>query len=97
MVQSSRAGISYSDFWKMTPSEWAAFIEGYMLREEDAWQRTRVLYAIIYNTNVDHHYQKRPDELIPLPGDRKNLTMETPEVKYLNDVERQKLKTLYKI
>jgi len=69
-----------------------------MLREEDAWQRTRVLYALIYNTNVESRHQKGADELIPLPGDKKNIGADiTPNIKYLTDKEREELQRKYKL
>ena len=81
----------------MTPREWAACIDGYMLREEDAWQRTRVIYALIYNTHVDRHHQLKPQELIPLPGDKKVQETVQQQVRYLTDEEREILKKRYKL
>jgi hypothetical protein len=82
----------------MTPCEWAFFMEGYKLREEDAWQRTRVVYALIYNTNVDRHHQMKPQELIPLPGDVKSENSEEDaRIKYLTEEERVQLRKLYKL
>jgi hypothetical protein len=74
----------------MAPSEWAVWMDGHMLREEDEWRRTRAIYALIYNTNVDRHHQMRAEELIPLPGDSHYELIETP-VRYLTDEEREKL------
>jgi hypothetical protein len=80
----------------MTPFEWVSFINGYMLREEDAWQRTRVLYALIYNTNVESRHQKRADELIPLPGDKKYKDIDTGKAaRYLTGSEREQLRKKY--
>ncbi len=51
-------------------------MEGYRLKDEDEWQRTRMIYAMIYNVNVEHHHQMKPNELIPLPGDKKEAEEE---------------------
>lgn len=88
--QSSRSGLSYSDFWKMTPCEWAMWMDGYMMHEEDEWRRTRVIYALIYNTNVDRHHQLKPEELIPLPSDSQVEPVEAP-IRYPTDEERERL------
>jgi hypothetical protein len=67
-------------------------MDGYMLHEEDEWRRTRAIYALIYNTNVDRHHQLKPEELIPLPGDLQSHTelVEAPP-RYLTAVERERL------
>ncbi len=91
MAQSSRAGLSYHDFWMMTPREWTAWMDGFALKEQDAWRRTRVIYALIYNTNVERHNQMSPEELIPLPGDK------LERVKVLTDDERAQLAEKYKV
>lgn len=98
-VQSSRVGLSYADFWKMTPNEWSAWMEGYMLREEDEWRRTRSLYSLIYNVNVDRRHQLKPEELMPLPGDKQTEQQGESGVKakYLTDEERAVLKARYKL
>jgi len=93
MAQSSRAGVSYTDFWKMTPREWTAWMDGFALKEQDAWRRTRTIYALIYNTHVDRHNQLKPEELIPLPGDK----TEELHVKVLNDEERVRLAEKYNV
>jgi hypothetical protein len=80
----------------MTPCEWASCIDGYKLREEDAWQRTRLIYALIYNTNVDRQHQLKPEELIPLPSDKKMQELNT-SVRYLTNEERNELKKRYKL
>jgi len=77
----------------MTPREWAAWMEGYSMREEDAWRRTRTLYSIIYNSHVVRHNQLKPEELIPLPGDN----TETMHVKVLSDEEREEIKRKLRI
>lgn len=92
MAQSSRAGLSYSDFWKMTPREWTAWMDGFVLRQTDEWRRTRVIYALIYNTHVEPGNQLKPEELIPLPGDAKE---EQARIKVLNDEERAELARRY--
>jgi hypothetical protein len=89
MAQSSRAGISYSDFWKMSPREWTAFMDGFALHEEDEWRRIRAIYTLMYNTHVDHYNQMKAEELIPLPGDAKE------RVKMLTDDEREELAKRY--
>jgi len=97
-AQSSRAGLSYSDFWKMTPNEWSAWMDGFMLREEDEWRRLRVIYALIYNTHVDRHHQMKPEELMPLQSDLKNETGNGSKlVRYLTEAERNVLKQRYKL
>ncbi len=53
----------------MTPREFEAYLEGWTKREEAQWQRTRLLYSIIYNTHSEQ--MKTPEELIPLPSDNK--------------------------
>ena len=61
-----------------------------MLHEEDEWRRIRVIYALIYNTNVDRHHQLKPEELIPLPGDG-HAELVSASARYLTDEERERL------
>lgn len=42
--------------------------EAHDKRTNDAWRRTRALYTIIYNVNAGKK-GKKPEELMPLPGD----------------------------
>lgn len=93
LAESARAGLAYSEFWNMTPCEWAAWMEGFALREEDAWKRTRTIYSILFNTNVEPHHRLKPQELIPLPSDE----IEVPRVKTLNDEERAEIKRKLRI
>jgi len=80
----------------MTPCEWAFYIEGYQQREEDAWQRTRAIYTLLYNINVDGHHQMLPTELMPLPGDIKHQrNKEAEKARYLTDEERERIVKLY--
>jgi len=64
-------------------------MDGFALKEEDEWKRLRVIYALIYNTNVDRHNQMKAEELIPLPSDAKE------RVKVLTDKEREELAKRY--
>ena len=73
----------------MSPREWTAWMDGFALKEEDEWKRLRVIYALIYNTNVDRHNQMKAEELIPLPSDAKE------RVKVLTDKEREELAKRY--
>jgi len=73
----------------MSPREWTAWMDGFALKEEDEWKRLRVMYALIYNTNVDRHNQMKAEELIPLPSDAKE------RVKVLTDNEREELAKRY--
>ena len=68
-------------------------MDGFALREEDSWRRLRIMYALIYNTNVESHHQKKPEELMPLPGDK----IEPVIIKVLNDEEREELARKYKL
>jgi hypothetical protein len=68
-------------------------MDGFLLREEDSWRRLRVIYALIYNTNVESYHQMKPEELIPLAGD----IIEPVRVKVLNDEERGELARKYKL
>ena len=82
----------------MTPREWASCIDGYMLREEDEWRRTRAIYALIYNTHVESRHQLSAEELLPLPGDKKDKQQaKTVHARYPTDEEREKLLKLYKV
>jgi hypothetical protein len=82
----------------MTPNEWSAWMDGFMLREEDEWRRLRVIYALIYNTHVDRHHQMKPEELMPLQSDLKNETGNGSKlVRYLTEAERNVLKQRYKL
>ncbi|HXB12426.1 MAG TPA: hypothetical protein VNZ45_10595 [Bacteroidia bacterium] len=76
----------------MTPREWGAWMDGFSLREEGIWRRLRVMYALIYNANVESYHQRKPEELMPLPSDKK----EQISVKVLNDEEREALAKKYK-
>jgi hypothetical protein len=81
----------------MTPCEWAFYMEGYRQREEEAWLRTRTIYTLMYNINVDKHHQMLPAELMPLPCDERNEKhREAGKAKYLTDEEREKIIALYK-
>jgi hypothetical protein len=75
----------------MTPREWAAWMDGFALKEQDEWRRLRLIYALIYNTHVEARHQMKPEELIPLPGD----TVEEVNVKVLTDMERAELANRY--
>ncbi len=92
MEQCSRSRLAYSDFWKMTPREWAAWVEGFLLREEDEWRRTRTICAIVYNCHAEPCNQLKPAEILPLPGDKEEEAGEPQKVKMLNDDERAEIK-----
>jgi hypothetical protein len=82
----------------MTPNEWSAWMDGFMLREEDEWRRLRVIYALIYNTHVDRHHQMKPEELMPLQSDSNNRAGdEIRNVRYLSESERNTLKRRYNL
>lgn len=77
----------------MTPREWTAWMEGFGLREEDEWRRTRTLYSIIFNSNTEPRDRLTPEELISLPSDKRNPENLTEKgVKRLNDEERAEIK-----
>ncbi len=79
----------------MTPREWVAWMEGFRLREEDAWRRTRILYSIIYNTNVEPRDRLEPEQLIPLPCDHETKKEDcgvNAAPRYLTDEERMEIK-----
>lgn len=90
-MQSARAGISYSDFWKMTPREWEAYMEGYGLRIEDDMRRLRVVATVIANVNG---CDITPERLIPLHGDMKivEVTM-TLDERFMAYERIKKMKT----
>lgn len=55
-------------FWNLTWVEFEGIIKGYEARQESEWQRTRTIYALLYNINSKR--QKSAKELIPLPSDK---------------------------
>lgn len=46
-------------------------VEAYDYNDQMEWVKVRQLYGIIYNVNVDRKYRKEPDQLIPLPIDKR--------------------------
>ncbi len=59
-----------SDFWDMTLSEWDAWQQGYMMRQEDTWRQVRWLGTIICNSSGKTYKEAlEPSDLMPLPSD----------------------------
>lgn len=43
--------------------------KGYFARLENEWEQTRLIYGILYNSNVKKGSQKKVTDLIPLKKD----------------------------
>lgn len=61
-------GLSVHDFDNLTPEEFNAIADAAQFRERAAWERARVVAAII----VQPHLRRRvsPQNLLPLPWDK---------------------------
>jgi hypothetical protein len=51
----------------MTLKEYAKYSEGHAIREESKWEHTRLITALIYNSNAKKGKQKTLQEMVPLP------------------------------
>lgn len=73
--------MTWGDFWRV--------VVGHRITQDQAWDRTRQLVAIIYNTNRDpkRTAAKSPSRLIPLAIDKMGRKLEWTEDKY-QDFER---------
>ncbi len=64
--------LSYDDFCRLTPDEFSDIVEAWQEHQETkdrgAWERTRILGAIV----IQPHLKKSvtPKKLLPLPWDR---------------------------
>lgn len=94
----------------LTPEELSIKIESKNQRQDDQlrndWIRTRHMYSLLFNINVDKKHRKDPEELMPLRWDeekkknsgkvisdeeRKRI-FEAMDRKYLQDFENGKAK-----
>lgn len=60
-------------FYALTWSQYNCRVRGYLRLEEEKWEHTRLLYSILYNTNVKEGAQRKPEQLVPLRKDRQVL------------------------
>lgn len=65
-----RLGLDKDAFFNMTWCEYDARVIGYWEQEQEEWDRTRSVIAMVRNTVVKQSDQKTPQELVPLPKDK---------------------------
>lgn len=53
----------------MTLIDYERVCKGHFARLENDWEQTRMIYSILYNSNVKKGSQKKLHELIPLKKD----------------------------
>jgi hypothetical protein len=63
-------------FYSLTWGQYNCRVRGWLRLEEEKWEHTRSLYALLYNTNVDKKDQKPKEKLIPLRKDRRNMLLQ---------------------
>lgn len=58
--------------------DYQRYAKGHFEREENEWERTRLIVSLIYNTNAKKGSQKKLEEILPLNKDKKyqNLRLE---------------------
>lgn len=54
----------------MTLTDYMRYSKGFFEREENEWERTRIIAALIYNSNASKGKQKKVEDLIPLNKDK---------------------------
>ncbi len=62
-------------FYNLTWGAYNCRVRGWLRQEEEKWEHTRTLYAILYNTAVDKKDQKPTEKLIPLRKDRRRMLL----------------------
>jgi len=69
--------------YDLTPSDLIAMVDGKRttddLQIQSDWNRMRILYSIIYNSNVDQKHRKEPHELMPFSWDETKQQEEKKE------------------
>ena len=81
-LRASEMGLTESQFWGLSFSEYVWMWNGYTRRvERQSWEASREIVSIIYNTNVKKGKQKRAKKLIPLSIDPKIRVKTEQEVK----------------
>ena len=60
----------HEDFWNMRFVDYARAVKGNFEREETKWEHTRLVAALIYNSNASKGKQKRIEEIVPLKKDQ---------------------------
>lgn len=83
--------------YELTPNELSIRAEG-KNTEQDAmfqndWQRSRLIYSIIYNANVEGKHRKEPQELIPLIWDEKRE--DKPKQRRLEELTPEERKAIF--
>lgn len=53
----------------MNLADYERYCKGHFSRLENEWEQTRLIYSVLYNTNVKKGKQKKVEELIPLKKD----------------------------
>lgn len=83
--------------YELIPSELSYMTEG-KHKEQDLilqndWQRSRLIYSIIYNANVEGKHRKEPQELIPLIWDDKKE--DKPKQRRLEELTPEERKAIF--
>jgi hypothetical protein len=88
----------YEDFWyNYDLREFSNAVDGYLEKEEksdrESWEQTRLIYAAIMNKPVWGYRinPKKPQSLLPLPWDNKDLGGKNSKVDQdlLNELRRE--------
>jgi len=75
------------EYYDRTLYELSIEIQGYNSRWEEKWRHTRLIYTLLYNVNVGKGKQKKPQELIPLPGEYEEVNFQRKIAKLKEDAE----------
>ncbi|MBC6988932.1 hypothetical protein H9I52_04520 [Hymenobacter sp. BT491] len=59
-------GLRPAEFWALTWNDYDSLCYGHCLRQQQQWEHTRLLYAVLYNQNAPKGKTKTLQELLPL-------------------------------
>jgi hypothetical protein len=63
-------GIGIEQFWAMTWREYTIHVMADERNEVNEWHRVRSVVYMIYRMNTGDKIAKKPEQIMPLPGDR---------------------------
>ena len=64
-------GIGIEQFWAMTWREYTIHVMAAERNEVNEWHRVRSVVYMIYRMNTGDKIAKKPEQIMPLPGDMK--------------------------
>ena len=63
-------GLMPNEFWELRFVDYLRLVIHHAKKEATEWDRFRVMYSFILNTNVSRQHQKTPSQLMPLWTDK---------------------------